>query len=122
MSNSERGAASARLPSSDPHLLAEIIEWDVGNWGRALKLWDRELQSDWAHKRSLDLGAGGGGLSLYLALRGCDVTYCDFTAPRPEALRRFSRHGIEDSIAYARANVTRLPFRDASYDLVAFKS
>jgi ubiquinone/menaquinone biosynthesis C-methylase UbiE len=109
-------------PSSEPRLLSEIIGWDVGNWGRALRLWDRELTQNWAGLRALDLGAGGGGLSLYLALRGARVTYCDFTEPRSEALALFERHGQVGKIEFSRANVTRLPFRDASYDLVAFKS
>lgn len=113
--------ASAR-PSADPALLQDIIEWDVGNWGRAVKFWDDQLDADWSGRTALDLGAGGGGLSLYLALRGCRVTYCDFTPPRPAALELFKRHGVQDRVEYSRANVTRLPFADAGYDVVAFKS
>ena len=113
--------ASAR-PSGDFALLQDIIEWDVGNWGRAVQLWDDELGTDWSGRTALDLGAGGGGLSLYLALRGCRVTYCDFTAPRPAALELFRRHGVHQQVEYSRANVTRLPFADASFEIVAFKS
>jgi ubiquinone/menaquinone biosynthesis C-methylase UbiE len=102
--------------------LNDIIAWDVGNWGRAVKLWDREQPASWEGRRALDLGAGGGGLSLYLALRGCEVTYCDFAEPRAEALELFGRHGITGTIRFTRADVTRLPYRAASFDVVAFKS
>lgn len=115
-------SAGAALPSTDPALLQDIIEWDVGNWGRAVKLWDHERPGSWAGLSALDLGAGGGGLSLYLALRGSRVTYCDFSAPRPAALALFERRGIAHSMRYSRADVTRLPFADASFDIVAFKS
>ena len=92
------------------------------NWGRAVQLWDSELGDSWSGRRALDLGAGGGGLSLYLALRGCRVTYCDYAAPRPEATARFARHGIGSGLSFVRANVTRLPLATGSYDVVAFKS
>jgi SAM-dependent methyltransferase len=115
-------SAPPRLPSASPRLVDEIIEWDVGNWRRALDLWDRELAPDGSGRRALDLGAGGGGLSLYLALRGCHVTYCDFTEPRAAALGLFERHKVGGRIAYARADVRSLPFTRESYDWVAFKS
>ncbi len=121
--NQALGATTpVRMLSSDRQLVDEIIEWDVANWGRALSLWDEDLSADWSARSALDLGAGGGGLSLYLALRGCRVTYCDFAAPRPEALERFKRHEIGEAVSFVRANVTRLPLRSESYDLVGFKS
>ena len=121
--NKPNGAPTPpRPPSTDPDLVREIIAWDVGNWRRAVKLWDLERPENWAGYRALDLGAGGGGLSLYLALRGCRVTYCDTTPPRPGALELFERHGVARAVSYSRADVTRLPFAEASCDVVAFKS
>ena len=110
------------LPSKDPALLSDIIEWDVGNWGRAVQMWDRELQESWAGLRALDLGAGGGGLSLYLRLRGCRVTYSDFSQPRPHARELLKRYEVAPGVDFCRANVTRLPFADDQFDIVAFKS
>lgn len=122
LASGARSNLPTALPSKDPALLQDIIEWDVANWGRAVKLWDRERPESWAGRTALDLGAGGGGLSLYLALRGCRVNYCDFTAPRPAALDLFARHGVAEAVEFSRADVTRLPFAAGRYDLVAFKS
>jgi SAM-dependent methyltransferase len=110
------------LPSKDPALLSDIIEWDVGNWGRAVQKWDRELPDSWTGMRALDLGAGGGGLSLYLRLRGCRVTYCDFSQPRPQAIELLKRDEVAPGVDFCQANVTRLPFAEGQFDIVAFKS
>jgi len=109
-------------PSEDHSILADIVQWDVGNWGRAVRMWDRELRGDWAGKRALDMGAGGGGLTLYLCRRGCRVAYCDSKPPRDEARDLFRRYDIVDDIEYCQADVTRLPYGDEQFDLVAFKS
>ena len=99
-----------------------IVEWDVANWSRAFQLWDQELGGDWHGKTALDLGARGGGLSLYLSLRGCKVTYLDLH-PAPETAHElFEKYGVTDRLDFVRASATHLPVDDASFDVVAFKS
>jgi ubiquinone/menaquinone biosynthesis C-methylase UbiE len=121
-SSQARATVPHGSPSNDPALLSDIIEWDVGNWGRAVQMWDRDLPESWSGMRALDLGAGGGGLSLYLRLRGCRVTYSDFNHPRPGARELLDRYDVARGVDYCRANVKQLPFADRQFDVVAFKS
>lgn len=75
-------------------------------------------RSTWA----LDLGARGGGLSLYLSLRGCKVTYLDLHPAPRAAFELFKKYGVIDRLKFVQASVTDLPMPDASFDVVAFKS
>ncbi len=102
--------------------MQEIVEWDVAHWSRAFQLWDQELGGDWHGQTALDLGARGGGLSLYLSLRGCKVTYLDLHPAPEKAHELFLKHGVSERLDFLRASVTDLPLADASVDVVAFKS
>lgn len=102
--------------------MQDIVEWDVAHWSRAFQLWDQELGGDWHGKRALDLGARGGGLSLYLSLRGCKVAYLDLHPAPEKAHELFLKYGVTEQLDFLRASVTDLPMADASVDVVAFKS
>ena len=102
--------------------MQDIVEWDVAHWSRAFQLWDQELGGDWHGKSALDLGARGGGLSLYLSLRGCKVTYLDLHPAPEKAHDLFLKYGVTERLKFVQASVTHLPMADASFDLVAFKS
>jgi len=62
----------------------------------------------------LDAGCGEGGLALELAYRGVPVIAADVSGPR---LRRAAMGavgaGLADRVAFVRADLTRLPLRDA---------
>lgn len=121
-SHSRMNTSSRVAASQAPHLIQDIVEWDVANWSRAFQLWDQDLGGDWHGKRALDLGAHGGGLSLYLSLRGCKVTYLDLHPVPEKAHELFLKHGVTDQLDFVQASVTDLPMADASFDVVAFKS
>jgi ubiquinone/menaquinone biosynthesis C-methylase UbiE len=105
----------------DP-LHAEIVEWDVKNWARALKHWERALPEPLTGQRALEIGARNGGLSLYLALRGCEVVCSDRDEPRNEARHKMERHGVGSRVRYEKIDVHAIPYADATFDIVAFKS
>lgn len=101
---------------------SEIIEWDVRNWTYALSYWEREVTEPFDGRRALEVGARNGGLSLYLALKGCEVLCSDCDAPTNEARRKMLRHGVASRVSYEKIDVHAIPYADDTFDIVAFKS
>src|ERR1700752_2759348 len=68
----------------------------------------------------LDAGSGIGGTPRFLANRcGCRVTAVDFTDEYCETARWLDRLvGLDDRISVHQADVTELPFADATFDIV----
>jgi hypothetical protein len=62
-------------------LIEDIIVWDIVNWSSFLPFCEQFLDSDPAGKQALEVGARGGGLSLYLALKGYEVLCSDLEVP-----------------------------------------
>lgn len=99
-----------------------VIQWDVKNWSRAMSLWEKELPEDMQGKKVLDIGGGGGGLSVFFALKGADVLCTDLTLDRiEEAQRNFEKMGVSDKIRYEQLDVTKMSYR-GGFDIVVFKS
>jgi 2-polyprenyl-6-hydroxyphenyl methylase/3-demethylubiquinone-9 3-methyltransferase len=63
----------------------------------------------------LDVGCGGGFLSNYLGQRGHEVTGLDVST---DALRVASAHDQSGSVRYIVGDALKLPFADASFDVV----
>jgi SAM-dependent methyltransferase len=101
--------------------LQDIFQWEVRSWSNALLLWRNHLPAQRPAK-SLAIGERGGGLSLWLAGDGFDVTCTDLRAFPPETRMLHERYGVADRIHYQQADATALPFAEASYDVVIFKS
>lgn len=76
---------------------------------------------DLAGKQVLDLGCGAGGISLQIAERhGARVTGFDVELPVIEAARRRAAGSAAD-IRFVQGPPGRLPFEDASFDVVFSK-
>ncbi len=101
--------------------LRDILEWDVGSWRRALDFWAPRLARA-GGGRVLDVGGRHGGLSLYYALHGFDVVCTDLHGPSERARQLHERHGVSPRVAYAEADALNLPFAEAEFDIVSFKS
>jgi demethylmenaquinone methyltransferase / 2-methoxy-6-polyprenyl-1,4-benzoquinol methylase len=109
--------------------IARRYEWfdhvaSLGNdylW-RPRALWDLDRFRAGAPVRSaLDLGCGTGELARLVARHfpEAQVTAADFTAAMLEKARDAADRREEGGrLRYARANAMRLPFADASFDLV----
>lgn len=114
--------ATNALQATPRDLLLDVLGWDVITWAASLDHWQRYASVDLTCCRALEIGAGeSGGLSLWLALQGCDVT-C--TSPggvsdRVRALHR--RYGVAHRVRYASLDALELGEREA-YDVIAFKS
>lgn len=101
--------------------LKDIFQWEVRSWSRALPLWSRHLPE---HRpiRALGIGEREGGLSLWLASLGIDVT-CTDIGPLPSATEILhQQHGVQERITYGKANALALPYADGTFDIVFFKS
>jgi len=70
------------------------------------------------HGKLLDVGCGEGRHSILAAKLGFRVTGVDFEPQALERARRFARAKRARGIVFRRASVFRLPFAEASFDVV----
>lgn len=97
------------------------LQWDVGTWSRALKFWGEHLGESLAGAECLELGCGGGGLSLWAAHRGARVVCSDLegTDRKTEGIRRRVRG--PGSIDAEDIDALSIPYHER-FDIVLFKS
>lgn len=103
-------------------LIREIIGWDVATWSKAIHLWDQVIPEDARDAPALELGAGRGGLSLYLALHQYLVVCSDVDSPESVARQTHEGYTMTNRISYQSADATYIPYANASFDVIAFKS
>lgn len=99
---------------------ADIVGWDIRTWSKAVDYWMTVIPVGGPKLRVLEIGAGPGGPSLWLALQGHDVTTTNFANTREQAGPLHERFGV-DTITYADVDATSIPFT-GEFDLVIFKS
>src|SRR3990172_371880 len=100
--------------------LADIIEWDVRNWSRAIEYWDRAV--DWSRVEScLEVGGGAGGLSLWLAAKGKHVVCSDLKDTHSKAAPHHRKYDLDSLVEYRDVDATNMPFEN-EFDIIAFKS
>ena len=76
----------------------------------------QEIEAAFAGRsRVLDIGCGGGFLSNHLASLGHEVTGLDASS---DALEVAARHDVGGSVRYQEGDALRLPFADASFEVV----
>ena len=112
------GGTVIRYSSS---LISDIVAWDVSTWKSAIFLWDR-LFPEMTGKEVLDIGARDGGLSLYFALKGCNVVCSDIHSPNETALRLHRDYCVSDRISYKIIDATATGLSDNYFDFVCMKS
>lgn len=105
----------------DQQLLNDIIQWDIKNWSKALKLWEPILK-DKKLTKTLALGEREGGLSLYLALNNKIVTCTDYHPFKQTPLNLHTKYNVANKIKYSLEDATNLSFEEEVFDIVIFKS
>ncbi|HTX57368.1 MAG TPA: class I SAM-dependent methyltransferase [Candidatus Acidoferrales bacterium] len=99
----------------------DAVGWDVGNWSRALRYWEREGALEAGSLQCLEVGASGGGISVWLALRGHHVVCSDYNKPLSAAKVLADRYGVADRLQFENIDATSIPYED-TFDVVTFKS
>jgi ubiquinone/menaquinone biosynthesis C-methylase UbiE len=101
--------------------LNEIVQWDVRIWSQAIAFWENSVDWETVHT-CLDLGAGKGGLSLWMALKKKHVLCSDIDElNREQAQQHHKKHNLDGFIEYPRIDVTNIPFEN-HVDIVTVKS
>jgi len=101
--------------------VSQFIEWDVRNWSSALDFWSSHTTQDISSCLALELGSRKGGLSLWMALQGAQVSCSDIESPAPIASKFHNDRGVSHLIQYERIDATRIPYR-VKFDVILFKS
>lgn len=104
----------------EQQLLDDIIQWDVKAWSRALHFWENKVEWNAIHN-ALELGAREGGLSLWLAMKGKEVTCSDFKDTLITASPLHQKYSTQQKITYTDIDASNIPFEN-HFDLVVFKS
>lgn len=98
-----------------------VIGWDLVTWKCALAFWEEHLPKDLSGTRSLEVGCGRGGLSLWLAKKNSQVVCSDLSDPQPKAHSLHDFWGVSERIRYEAIDALSIPYED-EFDLVVFKS
>lgn len=105
----------------DKAIVEDIIQWDVANWSKLIPIWEEELKNRTG--KALAFGEREGGMSLFLAKKGFDVTCTDYNEfPEDLPLEIHKKHNVTASIDYQKQDITATTFNDNSFDVVVFKS
>lgn len=101
-------------------VLKDVIQWDIVNWSKALAHWKAHAAIEPGMK-VLELGGRQGGLSLWFALNGCQVTCSDFKDTRALALPLHEKYGVSHLVTYEDIDATNIPYEN-HFDVIVFKS
>lgn len=99
----------------------DVIQWDRHNWQQALPFWEKHAGLE-PGMCALGIGERGGGLSLWLAMKGLDVVCSDYN-PMPDSTAILhKKYGVDHRITYDRQDACALTYEDGSFDVVILKS
>ncbi|WP_309620521.1 class I SAM-dependent methyltransferase [Salinibacterium sp.] len=102
-------------------LMKDVLGWDVRTWSAAVEFWERALPPTATPLRCLEIGAGPGGPSLWLALRGHTVVCSNLANTAAMASPLHHEYGVSAQIEYRDIDVTAVPYEN-HFDVVIFKS
>lgn len=102
--------------------IRDIIGWDTATWSKALFVWNEVVSDVPGDSTALEIGAGRGGLSLFLALKGYRVICSDIHSPEPQARAFHEKHSVAERVSYLAIDATAINLPDHSVDAIAFKS
>ncbi len=109
------------LIKNDDSLMNDIVGWDIRTWSKAVVFWDQKIDSNRPGLKCLEIGAGGGGLSLWLALKGHRVVCSNVRDSEQRASGLHRKYGISPNVEYQDIDATNIPYEN-HFDVVVFKS
>jgi len=102
-------------------LMKDIVGWDVRTWSKAFRFWESTVGNPREVLDCLELGAGPGGPSLWLALQGHHVICSNNSATKQHALPLHSKYSMHTRIDYQDIDAQNIPYENR-FDLIVFKS
>jgi SAM-dependent methyltransferase len=102
-------------------ILKDIINWDIINWSKALMYWDKNFTFNKNNYVALEVGAREGGLSLWLAMKGCKVICTDLESPEKKASEIHKKYTCSSLISYEALDATNIKYNN-HFDIITFKS
>lgn len=102
-------------------LKRDIIGWDTENWSRAIPFWEKLGHFKHRDYKCLELGAYGGGISLWLALNKNRVVCSNLEVPDKKTINIHHKYNCQPYIAYEAIDATNIPYDD-HFDFITFKS
>lgn len=111
--------ATHRPLTRDSQLMHDIVSWDVRTWSTAVLFWEGIVPTG-RPLHCLELGAGPGGPSLWLAQLGHDVLCTNWQQTQKQARPLHERYGAS-GITYRDVDATKIPYEN-EFDLIVFKS
>jgi SAM-dependent methyltransferase len=106
---------------TDKRFVSDSVEWDVHNWSKALKFWEKNVELDNKRLTCLELGSRRGGLSLWLAMKGNYVVCSDLNSPEQMTSVLHKKYSFPGKIEYEAIDATKIPYEN-HFDIVIFKS
>jgi len=101
---------------------SDILAWDTVNWSKALNFWKKNVPSDKAGLKCLELGGNEGGLSLWLASLDHSVICSDLENPHKTASKLHDKFPeLQSKIEYQAIDALKIPFEN-EFDIIVFKS
>ena len=103
--------------------LKDVIQWDIKTWAKVLPFWEKNFAIK-KEMKALAIGEREGGMTLWLALKGVNVTCTDYNDFPEETSQLHKRYKVHEKITYEKGvDVTDLSMYSAnSFDIVVFKS
>lgn len=112
---------SGSADTIDDDLMTDLVGWDVRTWSAAFRLWEGVVAEAPPVLRCLEIGAGPGGPSLWLARKGHDVLCTNQAQTVEIASPLHERYEYSGSIEYQTIDARELPF-ESEFDIAVFKS
>lgn len=101
-------------------IAGDILQWDIRSWKICLDFWEEKMQNV-AGKKALELGGREGGLTLWLALKGCEVVCSDITDAKKSAEKLHNKYPTGFKITYKDIDACAIPYTEY-FDIIIFKS
>ncbi|MBI3520642.1 MAG: methyltransferase domain-containing protein [Bacteroidetes bacterium] len=102
--------------------LKDIINWDVDTWSEILPYWENQLKYfDKNNAICIEIGAREGGISLWMALNGFQITCSDNYYDSGEAKKLHIKYHVEKKVFYKKVDLLDWEEK-GKYDVIIMKS
>ncbi len=97
-----------------------IFSWDVFNWSRSLNIWKKHSNIEKGNLNCLEIGAGPGGISLWVASYDNNILCTEYDN-NMQIARDLHKVFNAQNIEYSNLDVLNIPFEN-HFDIIILKS